>query len=366
MNELQTNDEYIFSNLVKNAFSCLHEAIDKFSALKLNHSVIYMCMAIELLLKAILCKENWEHIVSGKCPDRAKFEAGDFKSIGLEDAIKKLTKIDGYRFKDASKCFHELRKHRNRMVHFYHKVQVGESLQEIMERFLGKSDESSSTDKKKIEDELAGLYCQAWFYLHKLLTDQWQDAFLGYGDDVSSADRKMLKKNEYLKHKYDLLKVILGKAGPCPTCKYESLREKREPDDPTFELICAVCNYHDHVVEIMCNKCGTLQTLIPYQNNDCTSCSNSLDVENLIEALSKDGQCVVHCNECQSESSVFQMKNGKWLCSSCYVCFDADDIDTCSYCECQVAGGNLKESFFTGCGFGFCTGEMARRMDRDD
>ncbi len=111
----------IFDSLTRNAFDFLERGIVEFDQTP-KYSVIHFCAAVEMLLKARLMKEHWSLIVSK--PDQAnlaKFMAGDFSSVTLEDARARIRDVAGEDIgDDAYASFRALANHRNKMVHFFH------------------------------------------------------------------------------------------------------------------------------------------------------------------------------------------------------------------------------------------------------
>lgn len=74
--------------------------------------------AIELFLKARLLSEHWSLIIT-KDATLAKFRSGDFVSVPFEEAAKRLKVIVDEPLPDsAHAAFDELRKYRNKVVHF--------------------------------------------------------------------------------------------------------------------------------------------------------------------------------------------------------------------------------------------------------
>jgi hypothetical protein len=85
----------IFDSLTRNAFDFLERGIAEFDKAP-KYSVTHFCAAVEMLLKARLMKEHWSLIVSK--PDQAnlaKFMAGDFISVTLEDARARVRDVAG-------------------------------------------------------------------------------------------------------------------------------------------------------------------------------------------------------------------------------------------------------------------------------
>src|SRR6218665_3323530 len=85
----------IFDSLTRNAFDFLERGISEFAKSPKN-SVIHFCAAGGMLRKARLMKEHWSLI--GSKPDQAslaKFMAGDFISVTLEDARARIRDFAG-------------------------------------------------------------------------------------------------------------------------------------------------------------------------------------------------------------------------------------------------------------------------------
>src|SRR4051812_40197396 len=107
--------------LVDNAVDFLETATNEFEE-RPKYSVIAFHSAVELFLKARLLHEHWSLVVS-KNPDIGSFDDGDFQSVTFEEACQRLAKIVGSGLSDhALRSFNEIRKHRNKMVHFFHEV----------------------------------------------------------------------------------------------------------------------------------------------------------------------------------------------------------------------------------------------------
>lgn len=112
------------TGLTNNAIDFLNRAIDDFKA-QPKYSIINFHTAVELFLKARLLREHWSLIVS-KSPDRQKFDAGDFMSVTFDEACVRLQNIVQSPVPErARKNFDAIRKHRNKMVHFFHDADSG-------------------------------------------------------------------------------------------------------------------------------------------------------------------------------------------------------------------------------------------------
>lgn len=112
------------TRLTDNAIDFLNRAIDEFKD-RPKYSIINFYTAVELFLKARLSREHWSLIVR-KSPDRKKFEAGDFDSVTFDEACERLKNVVESPVPErARNNFDAIRKHRNKMVHFFHDVDGG-------------------------------------------------------------------------------------------------------------------------------------------------------------------------------------------------------------------------------------------------
>ena len=90
---------------------------------KPKFALIDFYTGIELCLKARLVYEHWTLIVKQKNPDIAKFKSGDLHTINLDESKKLLKNNLSITIEEQTdNKFDELRKERNKMVHFYHPI----------------------------------------------------------------------------------------------------------------------------------------------------------------------------------------------------------------------------------------------------
>lgn len=277
-----------FNNLIDNAFDFLDKSLEEFET-KPKYAAIHFYSAIELFLKARLLHEHWTLILSkpGEA-DLAKFHQGDFHSINLKDAHTRLKLIvqDGLT-DDEYKCFSELGKHRNRMVHFYH---------------------AGQSDKQETENIVAE-QCRAWHYLCPILMHKWGEIFVRYQGTIIGYEVKMHKYREYLAAKFEQLTSTISeikKDGSsvveCLCCGFKSMVSKAD------KLNCLVCH-------------------LAFSHNSPTA----------------------NCGECQGYLSAVLMKNGKWKCVDCSIEFEPEDIKECEYCN-NLTSESLENSYWNGCG----------------
>lgn len=162
----------MLDSLVRNALDFLRRSVDE---LKDNPKYIDFCTAIELFLKARLLLEHWALIYED--PKKANlngFLRGDFTSVGMEAAIKRLREVVNLRIsKDAERAFNGIRQHRNKLVHFFHPTYTSE--------LVGTS----------VED-VAAEQCKGWFHLYPLLKDWWREGFPGFPEVLNGESLRRL------------------------------------------------------------------------------------------------------------------------------------------------------------------------------
>lgn len=233
----------IFDSLTRNAFDFLERGIAEFDKSP-KYSVIHFCAAVEMLLKARLMKEHWSLIVSK--PDQAnlaKFMAGDFISVTLEDARARIRDVASEDIgDDAYNSFRALANHRNKMVHFFH---------------------HGLDSDEKAKAQIVAEHCRSWFHLHRLLS-RWDGYFHDFGSEIAHADRAMKGHRKYLAAKFKALKPELDaarKAGSapkaCSACGFKAAIPD-DLDDQIASLRCLVCDHSETQVEFECPHCGVL------------------------------------------------------------------------------------------------------------
>jgi hypothetical protein len=348
------NHEDIFESLTKNAFDFLERGITEFDASP-KYSVIHFCAAVEMLLKARLMKEHWSLIVSK--PEQAslaKFMAGDFISVTMDEARQRLRDIAGEDISaDAFASFRTLANHRNKMIHFFHAGLDGD---------------------EKAKAQIVGEQCRSWFHLHRLFK-QWQPHFQDFAAEMRRADKGMKGHRKYLAAKFAALKTELAahqKAGrkplKCSACNYKAAIP--EPIDAVIaETRCLVCDHCEVQVEIDCPHCNQAVTLASEGYGSCPHCGGAIKPEQVVEALTdhasahiaaKDGDdryLEANCGTCDGYHTVVY-RSGKYICASC---FDiSESVEACGWCN-EPNTGDMEQSYSTGCNH--CDGWIGHQKD---
>ncbi|WP_449431796.1 hypothetical protein [Pseudomonas putida] len=146
----QRTKEELFDALVRNALGFVNSSIDHLRE-KPKNAIVDLYTAVELFLKARLMSEHWTLMLSKpETGDLQKLAIGDFLSVYLDDALKRIPAIIGETIEQAA-CinFKALGEHRNQIVHFAHSGM----------------DDLGETQAGVIVEVWA-----SWHYLHALLT----------------------------------------------------------------------------------------------------------------------------------------------------------------------------------------------------
>lgn len=340
--------QQLLTSLIENAIDFLEQSLADFEQ-KPKYSVIHFYAALELFLKARLVAEHWSLCVSKRQePDWDKFVRGDFQSVTLEDAAERLEKAVRSGLATAEqRCFNEVRKHRNRMVHFFHEA-------------------GDSTDSSEQQQQIAKEQLTAWYFLHNLLVDRWEDVFQPYAERVSELDGKMRRYQSYLQVVYDNVKSEIENQrtaglsiGVCSVCGYEAqLSESNGKVGVLWDGNCLVCELSERLLKIECPDCEKLVVTSDYTQGTCTECGHVVDPEDIAEFLAKDivghyedphsGAINGHCHNCDSNDVVVPYQDG-YFCTSCFKLYEAEKIWWCEWCSEPNAGGSGEESMWSGC-----------------
>jgi hypothetical protein len=342
-----------FEALARNAFDFLERAVKEFAA-DPKYSVIHFCAAIEMLLKARLMKEHWSLIVSR--PEQAalaRFEAGDFISVTLEESRLRLRDIAGEDIgDDAYGSFRALANHRNKMIHFFHADIDGDV---------------------KARERIVAEQCRSWFYLHGLLR-RW-DHFNDFNEEAARADRAMKKHRLYLRTKFNAFKPQLDaeiKAGrilkKCRVCGFMAAVTDAL-DDQIETLRCRVCDHAATEVELDCPHCGKSIVITSEGYATCGHCDKRVEPDDLVGAMTDpadmhralaggdDSAAPANCGLCEGHHTVIG-RGGRYFCANC---FDiSEGIRQCQWCN-EYGTDDMEHSYSFGCGQ--CDGKVGYEKD---
>ena len=346
--EIKEPDKF-FDSLVRNAIDFLERSVEELEKYP-KFSIINFYAAIELFLKARLYAEHWTLILSdlnkvkkkAKETTKFKFEKGDFQSVNIDRCIERLKDICGVKVSPtAHDYFKKVREHRNKMVHFF--------------------------DPKypPLTSEIVPEQMSAWYYLHKLIVDEWWEYFSRYEEDINELNFKVIGNKKFLEAKYKELEpqieedrqvgIVFSK---CGLCEYEAA--KHISSDFIHSKSCIVCHYEENQIYIECPDCKK-EVIIEDGSGYCAECDFDIGFGELLSMLGpcedpKEDPKVAYCAECEyHERSVIPLNEyGDCICLYCATIHDSSG--TCQYCASYVAGIDISSSSAFGCIF--CDGSF--------
>ena len=353
----------LLERLVDNAMDFLSQSIGEFDA-RPKYSVIHFHAAVELFLKARLMSEHWSLVVSKrKDPDWDKFVAGDFMSVSLDEAADKLGKIvrSGLN-KQELETFRRLTKHRNKMVHFFH-------------------DAVSVEENEKLRRAIAREQLTAWYLLHKILTDKWDDVFFPWSEQLGEIDGRLRKLYEFLQVVFDQLAPEITKRKDadaqfkiCPSCGFES-QEHADELKELYKAQCLVCGLTNKCLSIECSDCGKPVLFVNEGLGQCEGCGREFEPEYIAYELIDNGAVHIaamegddswepgNCSSCDGYHTVVRLgeDGDKYFCTSCFS--ESHSIQCCCWCN-ELNTGDMEYSYWAGCTH--CDGKAGWDSDKDD
>jgi hypothetical protein len=346
-------EEELESRLAENAIDFLERAIDEFKE-RPKYSIINFYSAVELFLKARLLHEHWSLIVL-KDPDRHKFESGDFVSVSFDGLCERLRRVVQSALPDGvQRNFDVVRKHRNRMVHFFH----------------------HANDNRGAEIEaVAGEQLRAWYDLHELLISQWSPIFDEYSDRFIGIEEKLKGHREYLQAKFEALgpkidaeKKLGVKFDMCSSCYFDAARVSSIIGS-LHESKCLVCGYQEKGLDYECPECGKTSELDDGGRFVCFACGHKDDEQQIVESINEfkatkdnyfDAMVPANCSECEGYHTVVEYKD-HFLCVRCFRV--TEGLEQCGWCG-EYNNGDMRESSYVGCGI--CDGAAGWHANKDD
>jgi len=335
-------------DLVANAIDFLTLATEEFEG-RPKHSIIAFHSAVELVLKARLMHEHWSLVV-GKNPDLSSFQTGDFVSVTFEEACQRLAKVVGSALPDQTRrWFDEIRKHRNKLVHFFQDI-----------------------DTPAVREQIAREQLSAWHGLVGLLRVQWRDVFARFDIDIDALDRRFAKHRLYLHTRFDSLSdelKALKAAGKtietCRSCGFDAA-ETQELVGELRQAKCHVCRIAPRWLTVECPKCEKPMQVEGDDGATCEACQTGYDQDELSDLIDEDPVTTdnyfdhatpAHCSSCDGYQTVVSYRD-HYLCVSCLEL--TDGLGACGWCG-ESNNGDMEDSEWKGCNF--CDGRKG--WDRD-
>lgn len=360
-----------FDDLVANATGFVRRAIDElFDTQKpdrLKFSAIFFYQAIELFVKARLLHEHWTLVLGDpKRADLARFENGDFISVGLGEAVGRLKRVCKEDISLAAEVFEPVRLSRNRAIHFHAKELHWQPLEQIDPAMAQGSDPYDGTPPEVME--LLRQQLRAWYELHRLLTIVWQERFnTTQLLNIRWLDSRMRDLRPYLATLYSHLQSTINEARisgkrvtECPACGYPASVGSPLVSFPSLiENDCLVCKRAFAEFRFPCPEedCdGEIVVSGDGGGGQCAVCGHVMTIQDLATRyhptyrkqedylLCRD---VASCSDCDGLETVVRIQGlDKFICFSCLAVYDF--IHECERCG-ELVTGDTTDSYWKGC-----------------
>jgi hypothetical protein len=333
----QTKEE-MFDAVVKNAIDFIDSSLDDLDKRPKN-GIVDFYTSIELFLKARLMSEHWSLIIYKlDTVNLQSFSMGDFISVNLDDAAKRLKDILGDPLPEkALDNFKALAEHRNQIVHFTH------------------------TDYADVAAIKAGVVVEqwaSWYYMYELLTVNWKVTFKAYLSEIERLNKRIMLQKDFIRARYNELEPSIKnkiKSGlsiiRCNHCHMPAALVT-ENHKWGADYKCLVCNAEGTAVKptkatVTCDKCGQEFEFFQNKINGCSHCGQSIDTDKLISLCEKKytkgdewceegGPHIAYCHSCQHPRPSVFFIDGLW---SCVSCFDRGwQAISCPHCNEFVTG----------------------------
>ena len=338
--------------LINNGLDFLDKAREELEASKPKFSVVSFWTAVEILLKVPLAHEHWSLVCSPKKPiKKQSYLAGDFQSVTYEETRERLKDVlEKPLDKQTDVAFDKVRKHRNRVVHFYHQT-------------------FTEAEQSRILKEQA----DAWFALNRLLRDEWKVIFgVKHNWKLAFGETRLIKGNEFyaqvrLKQVKPELEQLAGKNIQITTCsecnQHAAVKEAEIVSNENRKLEvtrCKVCTSSLRQITLACPNCKKPQLLTEADDNFCCKhCGYILNKYELLDEEtyhSLDEQQIsvfpAGCTNCMIPDSVCKFGDG-YLCSQCFLFYN--ELHVCGCCD-HLSDSVPQLSHIRGCEF--CDGDQ--------
>jgi hypothetical protein len=281
-----------------------------------RHAIVDLCVGLELLMKARLAHEHW-----GFLPLKAgdislqKVKEGDFKSVGIDEALGRIECITGYQLPKAdTQLMDAVVKHRNRVVHFYH--------------------DDLDADDPALREKAALEQCRIWLVVDRLITKDWADAFGGQRLSWSAIRDAFKENRNFLKQKFDSVSATLAgfrEIGgisplPCRGCGFNATKIENHAFGVQSQE-CLVCSNGTVIACVECPRCEFVYTspaeIAPY----CSNCD-----QDLWAAMGLASEASGYCENCflYEEPTVREsLGGGESLCAACLA---HGEPEQCRFC----------------------------------
>lgn len=246
-------------------------------------------------------------------------------------------------------AFQKVGAHRNKMVHFFHKALKPKAA-------------------KKFKSEIAIEQLDAWYLLHKALTNRWKNVFEKWSPQINKVDSALRQRQIFLKVIFTKQKIDIDRARAngikirkCPSCGFES-QEWQDTKDRIFPTHCHVCELRQSYLVTKCPECPKNVTFVGEGFATCF-CGKEFEPDDVAALITadedthariKDGDDrweLGNCSICDSYHQVVRVDDTHY-CTCCFSQFAS--LENCGWCG-EPNTGDMEFSYSSGCNF--CDGK---------
>ena len=278
--------------------------------------------------------------------DLAKFIAGNFRSVSLDEAIDRLGRIlqTGLTEREI-RVFKDIAKHRNKTFTSFHATDY-------------------SSRQQDVRQEIAKEQLSRWAFLHRLLGGQWKDLFRDWSTQIDDVYEGLKTRRAFLQvvfeEKAPTIKERMTRGWtflPCPSCGFDAL-EHAGMLDQIKNSRCLVCDFVDRILIAVCSNCGERVNFFGEGFSACESCGVAYEPDHVADCLvdeqaqhvaTKDGDDsydLGNCSLCDGYQTVVRDRDGDYVCASCFEQFDY--LSRCGWCN-EPNTGDMSDSYVAGC-----------------
>ncbi|MDO5136284.1 MAG: hypothetical protein Q4D55_09540 [Eubacteriales bacterium] len=274
---------------------------------EIKYSLLHLSSGIELILKSRLFREHWTYIFSDmNKANKSNLKNGSFRSVESGVLIERLERLcDVPVDKESKNVLENLRRLRNQMEHFTIKDHFP-AIESCINHSLGAINKFITENYNDFTSPIS-------------ISLKDDDETFGLTKQEEMLIEELIKRTAELKEHYeDALKMAAAKARDetlldelveCPSCKEKFLK----------------CNYDN-------NKCHCFFCAYEEEGekaaNEYLSVIQGLDSYEIVKSGGE--YPLYNCPDCGNDS--FVNTNGKYLCFSCGICYDEDEIAFCNEC----------------------------------
>nr|WP_318379129.1 hsdR [uncultured Enterobacter sp.] len=337
--------------LINNGLDFLDKAREEMENSKPKFSIVSFWTAVEILLKVPLVHEHWTLVCSKKnAPKKKAYKEGDFQSVTYGETTALLREVlEKPLTKETDDAFEKVRKHRNRVVHFYHPHFTESEIQTILEE-----------------------QANAWFALNRLMRDEWSPLFAAnHRWKLAYDETRLIRGNEFYAairfRQVDAELNRLKKSGlvisECSDCRQKAAAHEEittgNEERKLIRVRCRVCNSTSRHLLSRCPECSEPVSLS--EGDEALTCEHCKEEHDRYKVLDEetfrsideamDSVLPAGCTSCASPESVCKFGDG-YLCTQCL--FFYDELHGCECCG-HFSDSVPKLSIFKGCEF--CDGD---------